>query len=217
VRNSIPGERLEKRNLVIRTFTDPIDCVERKDSGKFVDVTGSRACCGFGGGIGSGVPFSRDKGECRTGERRSEREREIPPKRIPVMVPRARKGGPMSQAPSPKRKYRASRICTRLLERAPITLIPIKERKRAGRKERIVMVIPLARDPAVENTKIYENSVPFTKACPRIFNPTRERINRGDSFRRARRMGRFASPNLKKGTGLGMRNSMVERNRQKAP
>jgi len=73
------------------------------------------------------------------------------------------------------------------------------------------------KEPVNENKKIYENSVPVIKACPKTFMQIKTKKLRKFKISRLRITGRFAIPILINGRGFGIMYSIAERNRQKAP
>lgn len=75
---------------------------------------------------------------------------------------------------------------------------------------------PLAKEPAAENTKIYENNVPDINPCAKTFSRIKNKVSRFLKIERERSIGRLASPSLKKGSGLGMAYSIADRNIHKA-
>ena len=58
--------------------------------------------------------------------------------------------------------------------------------------------------------------MPPTKPCPKTLIATRVRKAGSGKMSTASMIGRFASPSLRKGRGLGIMYSMVERKKQRA-
>ena len=70
----------------------------------------------------------------------------------------------------------------------------------------------LAIDPAAENRMTYESNVPWTNPWPKIFKAVTNTTERVSRRAIAIITGRLDSPNLKKGIGLGIANSIETRN-----
>ena len=71
--------------------------------------------------------------------------------------------------------------------------------------------------PSAENNIIYEKRVPEIKACPKTFTISSKKNAGKEKISIPIKMGRFAKPILKKGSGLGIVSSITERKKQKPP
>lgn len=78
------------------------------------------------------------------------------------------------------------------------------------------MASPLAMEPERLNKSIYENKVPLTNACTKIFTRISTRISVGRNFFNDKSMGRFARPKRKKGSGFGIAYSIDDKNMHRA-
>lgn len=118
----------------------------------------------------------------------------------------------------PKIMSRARAICERLFARDPASDKPITEIYFDFFKTvyRASMVIPLAKEPAAEKRNIYENKVPETNPCARILRRIKSRTSRFFNTESDSKTGKFVSPSLKNGKGLGIAYSTAERNMHSA-
>jgi hypothetical protein len=77
--------------------------------------------------------------------------------------------------------------------------------------------LPPEKDPTKENKKTYENKVPEIIPCPKTFRKISKKYCLGFKIKSETKIGRFAKPSRIKGTGLGIKYSILDKNKQNAP
>lgn len=138
------------------------------------------------------------------------------PSALPVTNPVIKSIGAMYLAFWPKRMKRATKSWARLFASAPERLIPtelIFERKIEFAR---IIINAEEKEPAAENRKMYEKSVPEITPWAITLKKTTRAISCFFKVERERITGRFASPSLRNGSGFGIAYSTAERKRQSA-
>lgn len=140
------------------------------------------------------------------------------PRIKPVTRPLIKRTGAIYFVLSPKIIRRATPICAMLLASAPARHKPTADRcfDLPSAMYSTSISMPLAKEPAAENTKIYEKKVPEINPCARTLRRIRNRVSRFLNRESDSKTGRFASPSRKNGSGFGIAYSTAERNIHKA-
>jgi len=138
------------------------------------------------------------------------------PKMIPLRVPINKKSGAISQVLCPKIYSEANSSWALLLAKAPTTPIPTREIRFGYHLRNRSIAAPEEKLPVAENKNTYEKRVPETIPCPKTFKSTRSTNSRRLNSVRAINNGKFARPILKKGIGLGITSSIMDKKSDKA-
>lgn len=135
---------------------------------------------------------------------------------IPETNPVINIGNPIYLAPVPNNSV-AKNICTRLLVKAPNTLIPIIVILLFRKKYTINIIIPLEIEPESEYKNTQLNMVPVTSDEPIDLIKINNRVPFGVNKTSDNSIGIFAKPNLKNGIGFGIIYSIIDKKRDSAP
>lgn len=122
--------------------------------------------------------------------------------------------GAMYLAFWPNRKSLAMQSWAKLFDKVPARLIPNALIFDLNNLLARIMTKAEEKEPAAENRKIYEKSVPEITPWATTLKKTTRAISRFFKIESERITGRFASPSLRNGSGFGIAYSTAERKRQ---